>query len=77
VADSEHTQRMIKLYLADTRAPSESLLNNGGVDIALFDAPGLNRGSLKTTAVFARQEEIDVVVFVVSSENPFHQRSSS
>ncbi|KAF8817123.1 transmembrane GTPase fzo1 [Phlegmacium glaucopus] len=71
VADNEASQPMIKLYLADTRAPSESLLNNGVVDISLIDAPGLNRDSLKTTAVFARQEEIDVVVFVVSAENHF------
>lgn len=65
------TQQMLKIYLADTRAPSESLLNNGVVDISLIDAPGLNIDSLKTTAVFARQEEIDVVVFVVSAENHF------
>ncbi|KAG6830007.1 hypothetical protein H0H87_009532 [Tephrocybe sp. NHM501043] len=71
VADNEEKQQMIKLYLADTRAPSESLLNNGVVDISLIDAPGLNRDSLQTTAVFARQEEIDVVVFVVSAENHF------
>ncbi|KAF5382507.1 hypothetical protein D9615_003063 [Tricholomella constricta] len=71
VAENEDTQQMIKLYLADTRAPSESLLNNGVVDISLIDAPGLNRDSLKTTALFARQEEIDVVVFVVSAENHF------
>ncbi|KAH8825442.1 transmembrane GTPase fzo1 [Flagelloscypha sp. PMI_526] len=64
-------QQLIKLYLGDTRAPSESLLNNGVVDISLIDAPGLNRDSLKTTALFARQEEIDVVVFVVSAENHF------
>jgi mitofusin len=31
----------------------------------------LNSDSLKTTAVFARQEEIDVVVFVVSAANHF------
>ncbi|KAG6919617.1 hypothetical protein DXG01_003481 [Tephrocybe rancida] len=71
VAENEEKQQMIKLYLADTRAPSESLLNNGVVDISLIDAPGLNRDSLQTTAVFARQEEIDVVVFVVSAENHF------
>ncbi|RDB18939.1 Transmembrane GTPase fzo1 [Hypsizygus marmoreus] len=71
VAENEDTEQMIKLYLADTRAPSESLLNNGIVDISLIDAPGLNRDSLKTTALFARQEEIDVVVFVVSAENHF------
>lgn len=71
VEDNEEKQPIIKLYLADSRAPSESLLNNGVVDISLIDAPGLNRDSLKTTAVFARQEEIDVVVFVVSAENHF------
>ncbi len=46
-------------------------MNNGIADISLIDAPGLNRDSLKTTALFARQEEIDVVVFVVSAENHF------
>jgi len=61
----------IKVYLNDTVAPEESLINNGIVDISLIDAPGLNRDSTKTTAVFARQEEIDVVIFVVSAENHF------
>lgn len=71
VTDNEHTQRVIKIYLADTRAPSESLLNNGVVDISLIDAPGLNRDSIKTTAVFSRQEEIDVVVFVLAAYDHF------
>ncbi|KAJ3997937.1 transmembrane GTPase fzo1 [Lentinula boryana] len=71
VGENEDNERIFKLYLADTRTPSESLLNNGVVDISLIDAPGLNRDSLKTTALFARQEEIDVVVFVVSAENHF------
>jgi len=60
-----------KVYVKDVRPIDESLLNNGVVDIALIDAPGLNSDSLKTTAVFARQEEIDVVVFVVSAANHF------
>lgn len=62
---------MLKCYCHDTRSTQESLLRNGIVDIALIDAPGLNRDSLKTTALFARQEEIDVIVFVVSAENHF------
>ncbi|SPC66418.1 related to FZO1 - GTP-binding protein, required for biogenesis of mitochondria [Ustilago sp. UG-2017b] len=62
---------ILKCYASDTRATQDSLLKNGIVDIALIDAPGLNRDSLKTTALFARQEEIDVVVFVVSAENHF------
>jgi mitofusin len=60
-----------KVYIRDIRPVDQSLLNNGVVDIALIDAPGLNNDSLKTTAVFARQEEIDVVVFVVSAANHF------
>ncbi|KAK3700809.1 mitofusin [Vermiconidia calcicola] len=60
-----------KIYIKDIRSVDTSLLNNGVVDIALIDAPGLNNDSLKTTAVFARQEEIDVVVFVVSAANHF------
>lgn len=60
-----------KIYIKDIRSVDTSLLNNGVVDIALIDAPGLNNDSLKTTALFARQEEIDVVVFVVSAANHF------
>ncbi|KAI1484222.1 hypothetical protein K445DRAFT_312683 [Daldinia sp. EC12] len=62
-----------KVYIKDVRSIDESLLNNGVVDIALIDAPGLNFDTTKTTAVFARQEEIDVVVFVVSAANHFTQ----
>lgn len=60
-----------KVYVKDIRSVNESLLNNGIVDISIIDAPGLNSDSLKTTAVFARQEEIDVVVFVVNAANHF------
>jgi len=70
VVDNEHYSQC-KVYVKDVRSVDQSLLNNGVVDIALIDAPGLNNDSLKTTAVFARQEEIDVVVFVVSAANHF------
>ena len=71
VSENENGQQILKVYLADPRSPAPSFLHNGVVDISLIDAPGLNRDSVKTTAVFARQEEIDVVVFVVSAENHF------
>ena len=70
VTDNE-TYTQCKVYVKDIRTIDESLLNNGVVDISIIDAPGLNSDSLKTTAVFARQEEIDVVVFVVSAANHF------
>ncbi|KAF8538114.1 hypothetical protein BDD12DRAFT_806357 [Trichophaea hybrida] len=61
----------VKVYVNDVRPINESFLRNGVVDISLIDAPGLNTDSMKTTAVFARQEEIDVVVYVVAAENHF------
>ena len=70
VIDNERYSQA-KVYVKDIRSIDESLLNNGVVDISIIDAPGLNMDSLKTTAVFARQEEIDVVVFVVSAANHF------
>ncbi|KAK0621416.1 hypothetical protein B0T17DRAFT_617863 [Bombardia bombarda] len=75
VADNE-TYTQCKVYVRDVRTIDESLLNNGVVDIALIDAPGLNMDTTKTTAIFARQEEIDVVVFVVSATNHFTQTST-
>ena len=67
--NKDYTQ--CKVYVKDIRSVNESLLNNGIIDISIIDAPGLNSDSLKTTAVFARQEEIDVVVFVVNAANHF------
>ncbi|CAG8976062.1 hypothetical protein HYALB_00002340 [Hymenoscyphus albidus] len=72
VVDNENYTQC-KIYLQDVRSIDESLLNNGVVDISIIDAPGLNSDTTKTTAVFARQEEIDVVVFIVSAANHFTQ----
>ena len=70
VTDND-TYTQCKVYVRDVRTIDESLLNNGVVDISIIDAPGLNLDTTKTTALFARQEEIDVVVFVVSAANHF------
>jgi mitofusin len=67
--EAKGDEHLLKVYLAGK--DQNSLLSNGTVNISLIDAPGLNRDSIKTTALFARQEEIDVVVFVVSAENHF------
>ena len=72
VGDNGHYTQC-KIYVKDIRTVDESLLNNGVLDIALIDAPGLNADSIKTTAIFARQEEIDVIVFVVHAMNHFTQ----
>lgn len=67
------TYSLIKVYLLDNRDPELSLLSNGVVDICLIDAPGLNVDTKLTMELFGRQEEIDLVVFVVSAANHFTQ----
>ncbi|KAI5476169.1 transmembrane GTPase fzo1 [Pseudohyphozyma bogoriensis] len=68
---------LLKAFVKDGRKEVEdadastSFIKNGLVSISLIDAPGLNRDTLSTTALFARQSEIDVIVFVVSAENHF------
>ncbi|EGF82290.1 hypothetical protein BATDEDRAFT_34336 [Batrachochytrium dendrobatidis JAM81] len=66
---------MIKVYCMDNRDSVSSLLHNGVVDISFIDSPGLNIDSVKTTSLFTKQEEIDVIVFVVRAENHFTQSS--
>lgn len=70
VVDNDNYSQ-VKIYVDDVRPIEQSFLRNGVVDISLIDAPGLNTDSMKTTAVFARQEEIDVIVYVVAAENHF------
>lgn len=71
--DTDASAPPIRVFLSEASdyLANPSILHNGVVDISLIDAPGLNRDSIKTTANFARQEEIDVVVFVVSAANHF------
>lgn len=71
--DNDPSAPPLRVFLRENSIGSSnpSILHNGVVDISLIDAPGLNRDSIKTTANFARQEEIDVVVFVVSAANHF------
>ncbi|KAJ3160829.1 mitofusin [Geranomyces michiganensis] len=71
VEDNDEEYQLLKVYCKDKRGRSESLLHNGVVDISLIDSPGLNIDSIKTTALFSQQEEIDVIVFVVNAENHF------
>lgn len=66
---------LLKVYAHDDRPKEHSLLSNGVVDICLIDAPGLNVDVDKTQELFGRQEEIDLVIFVVSAENHLTQSS--
>ncbi|KAI8636292.1 hypothetical protein BD408DRAFT_407278 [Parasitella parasitica] len=73
LVDPDIPYKMLNVYTArnDQLQTKESLINSDIVNVVLIDSPGLNTDSVKTTSVFARQEEIDVVVFVVSAENHF------
>ncbi|KAJ3331385.1 mitofusin, partial [Kappamyces sp. JEL0680] len=61
--DSDTKKRWEHLETLLPSPQTQSLLHNGLVDISIIDSPGLNIDSVKTTALFSKQEEIDVVVF--------------
>ena len=65
----ETAKEWIRIYSND----SENILSN---DVILIDAPGLNTDSLKTMSVFATQDDIDIVVFVVNAANHLTQSAT-
>lgn len=69
VQDEQSIYNVLKVYCKDKR--QSSILHNGHIDISLIDSPGLNIDSMKTTSLFSKQQEIDVIVFVVNAENHF------
>ena len=58
----------VKIYCNSEQGP-QSILHNDAVDIVLIDSPGLNCDSFKTMSLYAKQEDIDIVVFVVNAAN--------
>ncbi|EPZ36640.1 Transmembrane GTPase Fzo/Fzo1/Marf domain-containing protein [Rozella allomycis CSF55] len=52
-----------KIYARDL------FLHNEAFDITLIDSPGLNIDSLNTMSLVAKQDDIDIVVFVVNAAN--------
>jgi mitofusin len=42
-------------------------------DASIIDSPGLNINNVTTVNLFSKQQEIDVIVFVISSENHITQ----
>ncbi|CAE6479337.1 unnamed protein product [Rhizoctonia solani] len=61
--------RVLKVYVLDSRSRDRSLLNNGIADITLIDSPGLNLDALRSSMVLACQEEADVIVFCIDAGN--------
>jgi mitofusin len=68
------TYTQCKVYFTDGCTTEKSLLNNGVVDNSIIDAPGLNADTAQAIAVFARQEEIDAVVFLISPQIILHRQ---
>jgi GTPase SAR1 family protein len=72
--DPEGPYQLLKVYCHDDHATyQQSLLRNGLADVSLIDSPGLNINTLTTMNLFSKQQEIDVIVFVISAENHITQ----
>lgn len=56
-------------YIVKCPVQRSSMLCNDLVQVSLIDSPGLNSDLFKTMNLFARQEEIDVIVFVINAAN--------
>jgi mitofusin len=63
--------KLIKVYTNKVISPLTPQEDQDILNITLVDSPGLNTDSVKTTAVYARQDDVDVVMFVVNAENHF------
>ncbi|GAA95141.1 uncharacterized protein L969DRAFT_18839 [Mixia osmundae IAM 14324] len=50
-----------------------SFVQSNAFSISLIDGPGLNRANAMTTALYAQQSEIDVILFVVAAESHLTQ----
>ncbi|QSL66107.1 hypothetical protein MERGE_000482 [Pneumocystis wakefieldiae] len=70
VIDSK-TWSHIKIYIDNVHTKNQNILKNNTLDITLIDSPGLNFSSMITTAIFSKQEEIDIIIFVVNAKNHF------
>jgi mitofusin len=60
---------LIKIYVEN----GNDLLSNDLIEISLIDSPGLNINSIKTSALFGKEKDIDIILFVVNAENHFTQ----
>jgi len=56
---------------------NDSFIRNGIVSISLIDGPGLNRDNTMTMSLFARQSELDVIVFVLTAANHFTESAQN
>ncbi|RKP11116.1 P-loop containing nucleoside triphosphate hydrolase protein [Thamnocephalis sphaerospora] len=63
----EHS--IIKVYAKQASDDSALVHNDGVANLSVIDSPGLNTDSMKTFFLLTRQEEIDVVVFVLDAGN--------
>ncbi|KAL0075820.1 hypothetical protein J3Q64DRAFT_1370671 [Phycomyces blakesleeanus] len=58
-----------RIYVRDHRPPEKSLLKHDLATMTWIDSPGLDADSNKTSAIYAGQDDIDAVVFVVNAQN--------
>lgn len=58
-----------KIFKAFLRTSQDSFSFSSSVDFSLIDSPGLNTDIMKTMALFSKQEDIDVIVFIISAAN--------
>lgn len=64
VAVEDCSYSVFKIYHPKAYKSATSMM-----DISVIDSPGLNHDSYQTMSLFAKQEDIDVIVFVINAAN--------
>lgn len=58
-----------QLFRVFVQNRSLSFASEANINISIIDSPGLNSDLFKTMSLFAKQEDIDVIIFVINAAN--------
>lgn len=68
-ADADAPFAWYKVFVGAHVACRSALQKALGAEVSVIDSPGLNSDFIKTMALFTKQQDIDVVVFIVNAPN--------
>lgn len=66
IQDERTPYQLFRVFVQDD---SLSFASGAQINISIIDSPGLNSDLFKTMSLFSKQEDIDVVIFVINAAN--------
>lgn len=69
VQDEDNYYQLFRIFLEDPQLLPLCDKKTDNIQISVIDSPGLNSDLFKTMSLYSKQEDIDVVVFLVNAAN--------